>query len=71
MKFIVTVDVVQDPEVTRLTLEQLREHIETYVFAADVLHQVSRLPNDPFHDRGVFEDYVDVHYVDVSVEIVE
>jgi len=39
------------------TVEQVREHIQTYVFATDTSYEMSLIPDDPDHDRGDHSDY--------------
>ena len=50
MKFIVDIDLEPEDDGEPFTQEQVREHLQTYVFAPDVSNELSLVPDDPFHD---------------------
>ena len=70
MKFLVEVDIEVVRGASKISKDQLREHLQTYVFGELVENELSLLPNDPDHEKGTYEDYVIFMFRNANVEVV-
>lgn len=52
MKFLLDIEVEPEDGGEPFTVEQVREHLETYVFAPNVSFEMSLLKDDPDHELG-------------------
>lgn len=73
MKFLIDIELEPDDGGEPFTVEQVEEHLKTYVFNADTIFEMSLLKDDPDNDLGTSKDYrtytvtsVDVKPITVS-----
>lgn len=51
MKFLIDIELRPDDGGEPFTADQVKEHLQTYVFSTDVSFEMSLDPNDPDHEN--------------------